>query len=93
MSVSATAHGRYLLGTSVFPESMFWSAFVMSSTSFQALLRLCLSFLIVSLAHAATPGVPQATVEPRPIQVPVIDGADIRFSSLSNEQPAVANER
>jgi signal transduction histidine kinase/ligand-binding sensor domain-containing protein len=55
----------------------------MSGTSFLALLRLGLSFLIVSLAHAATPGVPQATVEPRPIQVPVIDGADIRFSSLS----------
>ena len=82
MSDSATLRSRCPLGTSAFPESTFCRALVTSCISSLALLSPSLFFFIVPLGHAATK-VPQAIVEPKPITIPVIDGTDVRFSSLA----------
>jgi signal transduction histidine kinase/ligand-binding sensor domain-containing protein len=83
VSDSATPHSGFLFGAFVFPESTLCRARITSCISSLSHLSLSLFFLTVPLAHAATPKVPQAIVEPRPITIPVIDGTDVRFSSLT----------
>ena len=50
--------------------------------SLLSLLSLASFFVIIPLAHAATPKVQQAIVDPHPIKVPLVDGTNTRFSGL-----------